>query len=314
MGKKKNRGKKKHAGSSSARKDSTSNNGNETPVTSNQPKRTKKGKRTQNSGGGQLTQSNDDYSFRASVELSGSRTIIDMLPDGNCLFRSISDQLYKDFGRRHDEIRNNICQFITKNKADFKGFLVYDDSDNADEDFNEYLEKMSEDGEWGGNPELVAAARHYQRSITIFSVDGAYTIECERAKVIGNTINLSYHGNDHYNSVRNESTTSIKKSSCMSTSTKNGTHSTKMKNIPPSVERNKKEEKSCGSGKNNMGQRRNDLCACGSGLRYKKCCRAKEQEKRGSTHVGDDVVCLLDGSDRNSIGNGVDDEFRILHI
>merc|ERR1719414_2601767 len=146
------------------------------------------------------------------------------------------------------------------------------------------------------------------RSITIFSVDGAYTIECERAKAIGNTINLSYHGNDHYNSVRNEST-AIKNSSCISTSTKNSTHSTNKKNIPPSVERKKKEEKSCGSGKNNMGQRRNDLCACGSGLRYKKCCRPKEQEKRGITHVGEDAVCLLDGSDRSSIGNGVDDEF-----
>jgi hypothetical protein len=31
------------------------------------------------------------------------------------------------------------------------------------------------------------------------------------------------------------------------------------------------------SSKKQLTQRRNDLCSCGSGLRYKKCCLAKEK-------------------------------------
>jgi len=127
-----------------------------------------------------------DYKFRNSLEAgkavkrkrekcfcgnfsplySDGLSVVDMAPDGNCLFRALSDQLYGDYGNRHEEIRSDICEYMEENKEDFKVFLVLDD-DSCEEgddgkDFESYIQKMREDGEWGGNLELVAAARLYQ--------------------------------------------------------------------------------------------------------------------------------------------------------
>jgi hypothetical protein len=57
---------------------------------------------------------------------------------------------------------------MEKNKEDFQVFLVFEDEDDEDQDeedardFEHYLENMRQLGEWGGNLEVVAAARLYQ--------------------------------------------------------------------------------------------------------------------------------------------------------
>lgn len=94
-------------------------------------------------------------------------TIVDMNPDGNCLFRALSDQLYGDLGNSHDIVRDDICNFMEANQDDFQVFLVLDDDDCEEEeedakDFEGYMATMRQDGEWGGNLELVAAARLYR--------------------------------------------------------------------------------------------------------------------------------------------------------
>lgn len=97
---------------------------------------------------------------------SGGLTIVDMHADGNCLFRALSDQLFGDCGSRHAQIRSDICDFMEQNQEDFQVFLVLDDEDCEEDedakDFDGYLTSMREDGEWGGNLELVAAARLYR--------------------------------------------------------------------------------------------------------------------------------------------------------
>lgn len=103
-----------------------------------------------------------------------------MNADGNCLFRALSDQLYGDYGQQHAEVRSEVCDFMADNSDDFKVFLVFEDDngDNDDgngkktssssaieedaKDFESYISTMREDGEWGGNLELVAAARLYR--------------------------------------------------------------------------------------------------------------------------------------------------------
>ena len=91
-----------------------------------------------------------------------------MNDDGNCLFRSLSDQLYGDYGNRHDEVRAAVCDYMETNKDDFAVFLVFEDEEDEDQDeedakdFESYVAVMREDGEWGGNLELVAAARLHQ--------------------------------------------------------------------------------------------------------------------------------------------------------
>jgi OTU domain-containing protein 3 len=88
-----------------------------------------------------------------------------MNADGNCLFRALSDQLYGDMGICHDHVRSDICDFMADNQDDFKVFLVFDDEGDEGEDakdFDSYISSMRQDGDWGGNLELVAAARLYR--------------------------------------------------------------------------------------------------------------------------------------------------------
>jgi hypothetical protein len=110
----------------------------------------------------------DNYTkLRKTLHADGLE-IADMSPDGNCLFRSLSDQLFGDYGNAHVGVRSAVCDFMEKNKEDFQVFLVFEDENDEDQDeedardFEHYLENMRQQGEWGGNLEVVAAARLYQ--------------------------------------------------------------------------------------------------------------------------------------------------------
>jgi hypothetical protein len=94
------------------------------------------------------------------VWIDDNRAIVDMDADGNCLFRAISDQLYWDFGNSHESIRQDISDYLEAFEKDFSGFLVLEEDEDA-ADFESYIYNMRQDGEWGGNLELVAAARLY---------------------------------------------------------------------------------------------------------------------------------------------------------
>ena len=99
----------------------------------------------------------DDTELRANLSSSGME-IVEMSPDGNCLFRSLSDQLFGDFGNMHDHVRWAIVDYMKKNPDNFRHFLVYEDKDDEDQteedakDFEHYIDIMSQDGEWGKYP------------------------------------------------------------------------------------------------------------------------------------------------------------------
>lgn len=52
---------------------------------------------------------------------------------------------------------------FSEHEDDFSVFLVLDENEEDDDaaDFESYVKTMREDGEWGGNLELVAAAKLY---------------------------------------------------------------------------------------------------------------------------------------------------------
>jgi hypothetical protein len=125
-------------------------------------KQSKKRGRRKLKGGRAGTQTHDDDSFRKTLLSNGSFSINEMSADGNCCFRSLSDQLYGDYGNRHDIIRQEVCGFLEENKDEFAVFLLLDEGDEDVCDLDTYVGKMKEDGEWGGNVELVAAARLYR--------------------------------------------------------------------------------------------------------------------------------------------------------
>lgn len=147
----------------------------------------------------------EDYKLREMIQGSnGEREIIEMEPDGNCLFRSISHQLYRDFGQQHDLVRHEICNFLEENKEDFSIFLLLDDEEEDVRDFDSYICEMRKDGTWGGDVEIVCAARLYKRKVTVFSTSGIYNIDIGDEKPSGSDFLLSYHENSHYNSVHDE--------------------------------------------------------------------------------------------------------------
>eukprot|EP00551_Chaetoceros_affinis_P004351 CAMPEP_0203668668 /NCGR_PEP_ID=MMETSP0090-20130426/5238_1 /ASSEMBLY_ACC=CAM_ASM_001088 /TAXON_ID=426623 /ORGANISM="Chaetoceros affinis, Strain CCMP159" /LENGTH=430 /DNA_ID=CAMNT_0050533167 /DNA_START=163 /DNA_END=1455 /DNA_ORIENTATION=+ len=358
----------------------------------------------------------DDYTFRQKIEHNGEREIIEMTADGNCLFRSISDQIYGDYGQRHDAVRDEICNYLEANGDDFRVYLLLEGSGDNDDvcDFDEYVRQMRKDGEWGGDVEIVCAARLYKRAITIFSNVGAYNVNVDdygdgngngECMTKNPNILLSYHDNMHYNSVHdltdkdrnsnnnNNNTLQKKRSSviqsnCTSTSesqlianskgkkkkgkksgsgskhlgvvddSKNTTkYSSSQSNgkMDHSAEdnvcinketmngengdggdggKNEKEEQvtceqklnnsienSTTSSKNqNVTIKRNDVCPCGSGLRYKKCCLAKEKsrirlEKFREKHGLNSENNMDDGGCNDSISRTeIEGGFAVLNI
>ena len=145
---------------SSSQKSTYNRNNNKEAKQSNKKSKAKNGNGNGN-GNGNIV---DDYSFRKKLENNGEREIIDMVADGNCLFRSISHQLYTDHGQKHDTVRHEICNYLEKNEDDFKVYLLLEDSSDSDDvcEFDTYVDQMRKDGEWGGDVEIVCASRLYR--------------------------------------------------------------------------------------------------------------------------------------------------------
>jgi len=78
------------------------------------------------------------------------------------LFGSLSDQLYHDLGYMHGDVRHEVCDYIDAMREEFQNFLILEEDDEDVADFDSYVHNMREDGEWGGNVELVAASRLYR--------------------------------------------------------------------------------------------------------------------------------------------------------
>jgi len=78
-------------------------------------------------------------------------------------------------------------------------------------DLAKYIERMGQDGAWAGHPEIYAAAMCYKVDVTIYSKDyaeigGSLVFMDAGATEKGGRdrpmIYISYHDNNHYNSVR----------------------------------------------------------------------------------------------------------------
>jgi len=113
--------------------------------------------------------------------------------DGNCLFRAVSDQL-TGYQTDHKVYRDECVKEYKNNAEGYEPFLV-------DETLEEYREKISQDGEWGGNLELIALSRRLCIDIIVHQYNRPrFEIHYEGSPV--QTIHISYHEGDHYNSIR----------------------------------------------------------------------------------------------------------------
>jgi OTU domain-containing protein 5 len=138
----------------------------------------------------------DEDSFQKKLVTKGL-LIKQVGGDGNCLFRSFSDQLYgnEDW---HREIREICMEYITIERDFFKNFVV-----GGDFKFDEYVEKKRQDSCWGDDVEIQALSEMYNRAIEIYaySSDPMRTFH-ESGSNTNEPIRLSYHGKSHYNSIK----------------------------------------------------------------------------------------------------------------
>ncbi|XP_042037020.1 OVARIAN TUMOR DOMAIN-containing deubiquitinating enzyme 9-like [Salvia splendens] len=117
-----------------------------------------------------------------------------IMGDGNCQFRSLSDQIYgtSDY---HGLVREEIVHQLKSQPEFYANFVPMA--------YGDYLKKMSRNGEWGDNVTLQAAADCY--GVKIFVVT-SYKVTCYieiLPKVVKSdtTILLSFRAEVHYNSI-----------------------------------------------------------------------------------------------------------------
>ncbi|KAF3915211.1 hypothetical protein ABW20_dc0107866 [Dactylellina cionopaga] len=114
----------------------------------------------------------------------------DIIGDGDCLFRSFSDQLYGHQGKAH-EIRLRTTSYMRTHASYFKLFLSVapptrktrnsstkiPTEDAVDRAFIEHVSRMEKAGVYGDNLEIVAFARCYSVDVKIYqseNVDGPH--------------------------------------------------------------------------------------------------------------------------------------------
>jgi len=157
-------------------------------------------KRKKGRGKGKTKQDkNWDKYFKEFQDLLQPKGIYmrDVEGDGNCLFRSVAD-LIEGYESHHEKYREMAVDYITKNKEYFALFLL------DDENIDEYIKDISEDGTWGGHFELVALSSLLRVKFCLHMKDKDPVIVKSSEKDLKGTkiVHLAYHIDEHYSSIR----------------------------------------------------------------------------------------------------------------
>ena len=127
--------------------------------------------------------------------------------DGNCLFRSVADQV-EGAESHHAHYRQLACTHIAQHADLYAPFI-----DGALEGgkvaagLKAYVARMGRTGEWGGNLELVALARALRRDVVVHQLGAPRLVIDGEADVSGGgsgggALHVAYHDAEHYSSVR----------------------------------------------------------------------------------------------------------------
>ncbi|CAI9105017.1 OLC1v1003845C2 [Oldenlandia corymbosa var. corymbosa] len=117
-----------------------------------------------------------------------------ILGDGNCQFRALSDQFYRT-PEHHEFVRQEVVNQLKSCPETYEGYvpMAYDD----------YLEKISKNGEWGDHVTLQAAADSYGVKIFVITSfkDTCYIEILPSTQKSERVIFLSFWAEVHYNSI-----------------------------------------------------------------------------------------------------------------
>jgi len=144
----------------------------------------------------------DEEHFRNLMNNIGL-AIIDMGDDGNCLFRSVSHQIYGTQDH-HLLIRAKVVEYL---EAELEYYLNF--VEGGRNRYLEHCERMKTNGVCGDNLEIQAISEIYNKPIEIYAYSNEpLKIYSNDVKNLPNNSNrspirLSYHFNGHYNSIIN---------------------------------------------------------------------------------------------------------------
>lgn len=114
--------------------------------------------------------------------------------DGNCQFRAVADQLFRD-QERHAECRNVVINQLRRSSEDYAPYVP--------ENFDDYVRAMREDAAWGDHVTLQAAADAYGvRMCVISSYKDNFLVEIQpKVQRSSRVCWISFWAEVHYNSV-----------------------------------------------------------------------------------------------------------------
>ncbi|GAA6041918.1 hypothetical protein JCM8097_000220 [Rhodosporidiobolus ruineniae] len=95
-----------------------------------------------------------------------------ILGDGNCLFRALSDQLYGS-PNMHLAIRHEVCDYLSANPDKYRFFV---DEDTVKGGFDGHVREMRQPGTYGTNIELSAFVARYRRPVKVYQPGLIYVL------------------------------------------------------------------------------------------------------------------------------------------
>eukprot|EP00435_Cladocopium_sp_Y103_P022916 s2919_g5.t1 len=119
---------------------------------------------------------------------------------GNCLFRSVADQLCGD-ANEHQSYRDKCCEHMLDHAEEFSLFYVADDFESSCDSFESYVYKMRRPGTWGSQLELMALCQSYGVNAIVHQ-SGLPSYEMVFSPQESPCMQISYHDGEHFNSVR----------------------------------------------------------------------------------------------------------------
>jgi len=132
--------------------------------------------------------------------------IIEVQPDGDCLYNSILVQL-TDATQSVSTLRCSTCDHMTSNMNDYIMFTTNTTTGDMlqEEEFHAYCEAIKNTKAWGGQLELKALSHVLKRSIEVYQTSSS-TILIGQEFNDNNPIRVSYHRHqyglgEHYNAV-----------------------------------------------------------------------------------------------------------------
>ncbi|CEL93524.1 unnamed protein product [Vitrella brassicaformis CCMP3155] len=120
-------------------------------------------------------------------------TVHDIPCDGNCLFRSVADQMYGDQDL-HGLVRTKCMEYMEANREYFQEFVW-------GERFEEHVHRMKQDREWGDEVEIQAMSQMYDCRIEIYDASTSELRHQTCSACSPHPMRLSHLSGLHYDSI-----------------------------------------------------------------------------------------------------------------